>query len=77
MTDEFIVSGMALIGDPLEPREVTIVVSDGIITAVEDEVKAPDRWIIPGFFNAHTHIADTVAMDIPCNGSLEELVTPP
>ena len=29
------------------------------------------------FFNAHTHIADTVAMDIDAPGSLAELVAPP
>jgi cytosine/adenosine deaminase-related metal-dependent hydrolase len=75
--DEYCISGRALLGDPLEVRDVTVVVSDGRITAVEDETAVPDRWIIPGFFNAHTHIADTVAMDLPCSGTLEELVTPP
>jgi len=64
-------------GEYLEARPVTLTIRDGIITAVEDETKVPDRWICPAFFNAHTHIADTLAMDIPCSGSLEELVTPP
>jgi len=75
--DENIYSGMALLGDHLEPRPVTIVVSDGIITRIEDEKSVPDRWICPAFFNAHTHVADTVAMDISCSGNLNALVTPP
>ena len=32
---------------------------------------------MPAFFNAHTHLADTVAMDLPAHGSLAELVKPP
>lgn len=77
MTDEYSVSGTALTGDSLEAQNVTIIVEKGIITAVEEEKKVPPCWICPAFFNAHTHIADTVAMDIPCSGTLEELVTPP
>ncbi|MDD1728385.1 MAG: amidohydrolase family protein [Methanospirillum sp.] len=77
MTDETTYSGVAFLGDPLEPRPVTIVVEAGIITRIEDEKRVPDRWICPAFFNAHTHLADTVAMDIPCSGDLESLVSPP
>lgn len=77
MIQEYSVSGTALTGDDLEARDVTIVVENGIITAVEEERTVPPNWICPGFFNAHTHIGDTVAMDIPCTGTLEELVTPP
>ncbi|HWQ67877.1 MAG TPA: amidohydrolase family protein [Methanospirillum sp.] len=74
---EYTITGTALMGDLFEPRPVTIVVEKGIITRVEDESDAPNRWICPAFFNGHTHLADTVAMDLPCTGSLEELVTPP
>ena len=77
MIKEYSVSGTALTGETLEARDVTIVVQDGIITAVEDESSVPDQWICPAFFNAHTHLADTVAMDLPCTGTLDELVTPP
>ncbi|ABD40601.1 amidohydrolase [Methanospirillum hungatei JF-1] len=77
MIKEYSVSGTALTGETLEARDVTIVVQDGIITAVEDESSVPDQWICPAFFNAHTHLADTVAMDLPCAGTLDELVTPP
>ncbi|QXO95040.1 amidohydrolase family protein [Methanospirillum purgamenti] len=77
MIKEYSVSGTALTGENLEARDVTIVVQDGIITAVEDEISVSHKWICPAFFNAHTHLADTVAMDLPCNGTLDELVTPP
>jgi cytosine/adenosine deaminase-related metal-dependent hydrolase len=77
MEREKIYSGTGFIGDPPETRPVTIVVCDGIITHVEEEKAAADRWISPAFFNAHTHLADTVAMDLPCSGNLEELVSPP
>jgi len=75
--DERSFSGMAFLGNPATPRPVTIVVRDGIISKIEDEKHVPDLWICPAFFNAHTHLADTVAMDIPCTGDLESLVTPP
>ncbi len=77
MVKEYSVSGTALTGEELEARDVTIIVTDGIITAVEEEKNVPEQWICPAFFNAHTHLADTVAMDIPCTGGLEELVAPP
>lgn len=77
METEKTYTGIGLIGDPPEPRPVTIVVNQGIITGIEEESKVSDRWICPAFFNAHTHLADTVAMDIPSPGDLEELVTPP
>lgn len=70
-------TGIAIFGDPLEPRPVTLVVEQGIITRIEDEKKVSPYWLCPAFFNAHTHLADTVAMDIPCTGNLAELVTPP
>lgn len=74
---EYSVSGTALLGETLEAQSVTLSVKDGIITAVEEEKRMYNRWICPAFFNAHTHIADTIAMDEPCSGSLEELVSPP
>jgi cytosine/adenosine deaminase-related metal-dependent hydrolase len=75
--DERSYSGMAILGEPLAPHPVTIVVRNGVIDKIEDEKRVPDRWICPAFFNAHTHLADTVAMDLPCSGDLESLVTPP
>ncbi|MDD1719902.1 MAG: amidohydrolase family protein [Methanoregulaceae archaeon] len=77
MTGEEVVSGRALVGRTLEVRDVTIVVRSGKIMAVEDESRASSRWICPAFFNSHTHLGDTVAMDIPFEGTLADLVAPP
>lgn len=64
-------------GDDFEERNVRIVVTNGIITAIEEISRVPDVWIFPGFFNAHTHLGDTVAMDIDAPGSIGDLVAPP
>jgi cytosine/adenosine deaminase-related metal-dependent hydrolase len=73
----FTVSGQALVGEELELRPVDIIIEDGIITAVEETRHAPMIWICPAFFNAHTHLGDTIAMDCRNTGDLESLVTPP
>ncbi|MFA5332512.1 MAG: amidohydrolase family protein [Methanoregula sp.] len=72
-----ILSGMALVGEKLAAEPVDIEIQNGIITAIEENKKAPNFWICPAFFNAHTHLADTLAMDCRHTGSLAELVTPP
>ena len=71
------ISGYALIGDELERSPVDIFIENGIITAIEDNPKAPDVWICPALFNAHTHLGETIAMDCGITGNLETLVTPP
>lgn len=72
------VSGTALVGRELEPSRVDIIVEQGIIRAIEENPRAPERWILPAHFNAHTHIADTVAMDCDSGtADLVALVTPP
>jgi cytosine/adenosine deaminase-related metal-dependent hydrolase len=77
MDKEKTYTGIGLIGDPPQPLPITLVVKEGIITHVEEESSAPRQWICPAFFNAHTHLGDTVAMDISGSGTLTELVTPP
>jgi len=77
MDHEVTVSGHALLGESLEERPVTIIVKHGIITHIEDNPHPGDNWIIPAFFNAHTHLGDTIAMDVVSNGDLASLVTPP
>ncbi|MFA5221992.1 MAG: amidohydrolase family protein [Methanoregula sp.] len=72
-----VISGQALVGDEFSLEPVDIVVEAGMITGIEANPRAPPVWICPAFFNAHTHLGDTVAMDYPAQGSLEELVTPP
>ena len=71
------ISGQAFIGEELESRHVDIVIESGIITAIEENPKAPPVWICPAFFNAHTHLGDTIAMDSSVQGDLESLVMPP
>ncbi|MDD1703305.1 MAG: amidohydrolase family protein [Methanoregula sp.] len=72
-----IVSGQALLGEDLAVRPVDIVIEKGIITSIEDNPHAPPVWICPAFFDAHTHLADTLAMDCKRTGNIVELVTPP
>ncbi len=71
------ISGQALIGDELTLSPVDIIIEDGYITAIEDNSRAPQCWICPALFNAHTHLGDTVAMDCGVTGDLTTLVTPP
>lgn len=77
MQESYTISGQAIVGRDFTVIPATITVKDGIIAAVEEDSGAPDQWIVPCFFNAHTHLADTVAMDTPVNGTLSELVAPP
>jgi cytosine/adenosine deaminase-related metal-dependent hydrolase len=77
MKSSQVISGQALLGDEFSLEPVDIIVHGGIITAIEDNPRAPPVWICPAFFNAHTHLGDTVAMDYPVQGSLDHLVTPP
>lgn len=71
------ISGHALIGDELTLSPVDIIIENGYITAIEDNPRAPQCWICPALFNAHTHLGDTVAMDCGATGDLIALVTPP
>jgi len=72
-----VIEGRALIGEDLEERDVAIVVERGRIHRIEDISPRSAPWICPALFNAHTHLGDSVAMDIGAEGSLESLVTPP
>jgi cytosine/adenosine deaminase-related metal-dependent hydrolase len=71
------IAGHALVGEDLALAPVDIFIENGIITAIEDNPKVPQVWIRPAFFNAHTHLGDTIAMDCGVSGDLAELVTPP
>jgi cytosine/adenosine deaminase-related metal-dependent hydrolase len=71
------VSGYALLGDELALTPVDIFIDNGVITAIEGNLRVPEVWICPALFNTHTHLGDTVAMDCGTTGDLETLVTPP
>lgn len=75
--DPQIVSGVALVGEELAPLKADIVIEHGTIKAIEENPRAPPLWIRPALFNAHTHLADTIAMDCGATGDLVSLVTPP
>jgi len=77
MSTPQVISGHALVGAELTPMMVDIVIDNGIITAIEENTRVPPVWICPAFYNAHTHLGDTIAMDYPAPGSLVDLVTPP
>ena len=70
-------SGQVFCGEELDIVPADIRIEGGIITAIEENRKAPQRWIVPALFNAHTHLGDTVAMDCGATGDLTALVTPP
>jgi cytosine/adenosine deaminase-related metal-dependent hydrolase len=72
-----VLSGHALLGEELEIVPADIQIENGVITAIEENKKAPEVWICPALFNAHTHLGDTVAMDCGTTGDLVALVTPP
>ena len=71
------ISGQAFIGEELALLPVDMVIENGFITAIEESSTILPRWICPAFFNAHTHLGDTIAMDCGVQGDLESLVTPP
>ncbi|MHB8163016.1 MAG: amidohydrolase family protein [Methanoregula sp.] len=71
------ISGQALVGDELTLAPVDIIIENGIITAIEENPRAPVCWICPALFNAHTHLGDTIAMDCGVTGDLTALVAPP
>ena len=75
--EPLILSGHALLGEELALSPVDIVIEAGVISAIENNPRAPADWICPAFFNAHTHLGDTIAMDCGVRGDLAALVTPP
>jgi len=77
MKKSLMVSGYALLGDELALAPVDIIIENGGITTIEENPRAPQVWICPALFNAHTHLGDMIAMDCGTTGNLEALVTPP
>lgn len=69
--------GTAFIGETFTPENVRIVIENGHIAEITEKKTDSGHWIVPAFFNAHTHIADTIGMDTPIDRPLAELVAPP
>ena len=72
-----VISGQAFTGEDLALQSVEIVIERGYHHGDRREPQSPHTWICPAFFNAHTHLGDTIAMDCCPNGDLAEMVTPP
>ncbi|HJJ46659.1 MAG TPA: amidohydrolase family protein [Methanocorpusculum sp.] len=74
---EQILCGTGFIGDAYSPENIEIIIEDGMIKEVNPSSGETSEYILPAFFNAHTHIGDTVALDTPVSRPLAELVAPP
>jgi len=77
MSKPQIISGQVLVGEELELQPADVIIEQGSIRSIEENKKAPNLWICPAFYNAHTHLGDTIAMDCGITGDLVALVTPP
>lgn len=80
--DTYTIAGKVCLGRELELADAEIDVENGIIKSINETGSAGDAakpWIFPCFFNAHTHLGDTVAMDIETKPgmTLSDLVAPP
>ncbi len=61
----------------MEVVEGTVVVEDGRIQEVREEVVESDDVVVPALVNAHTHVGDTVAKETGRGLPLDEVVAPP
>ena len=75
--DTIQITGTAFLGADFVPETVDITISNGIIADISPARTKSGSLILPAFFNAHTHIGDTVALDTRIDRPLAELVAPP
>lgn len=71
------ITGTAFLGTDFSPENVELTINNGIIADISPARENSGKLILPAFFNAHTHIGDTVGMDTPIDRPLKELVAPP
>ena len=74
---EQILCGTGFVGETYSPENLEIVIENGSIKEINPARGDVSGYILPAFFNAHTHIGDTVALDMPVDRPLAELVAPP
>jgi cytosine/adenosine deaminase-related metal-dependent hydrolase len=78
-----IVNGIILKGHDLSPTKANIVIDEGKIIEISDNVSkgelidATGAMVCPSFLNGHTHIGDSVIKDYGDGKSIDELVKPP
>ena len=75
--DNIQLTGTAFLGSDFRPENVELTINNGVITDISPARGNSGKLILPAFFNAHTHIGDTVALDTPIDRPLKELVAPP
>ena len=71
------ITGLAFTGTDFIPENVDIFIKNGVISDIIPSKKPITQCILPAFFNTHTHLGDTIALDTPANLPLAELVAPP
>ena len=76
MNDHQILSGHALLGEDLLPGG-WILLSRRVISPQSKKIPRAPSFSICQLFDAHTHLADTIATDCGGAGDLVSMVTPP
>ena len=74
---EQILRGTGFTGAGYSSENLEIVIENGTIKEVNQARGEVSGYILPAFFNAHTHVGDTVALDTSVDRPLAELVAPP
>jgi len=75
--DELSISGIGFLGESYVPENIEIIIKDNKIKEINATREDTGQYILPAFFNAHTHLGDTIALDTPIDRPLAELVAPP
>ncbi|MHC1624686.1 MAG: amidohydrolase family protein, partial [Methermicoccaceae archaeon] len=75
--NSFSIGGTILVGPDLQAVSGWVHVRDGKVEEIEEGNCDEPNLILPPFFNAHTHLGDSIIKDPPLNGGLDALVMPP
>lgn len=77
-------NGLVLLGMDLIPRNINLLIKDGLIRDIstntfetEYQIDATGCIVCPGFINGHTHIGDAIALDVGDGLKIDEIVKPP
>jgi len=60
MSDSFAVAGRLVNLHDCEIRSATVHVQDGVIDRIESSDHVPDRYLLPGFIDAHVHVESSM-----------------
>ena len=77
-------NGMVLTGRDLKPEKVNLIIEDDHIHEItkkkvlsKNKIDARGSIVLPSLINSHTHIGDSVAMDVGDGKTIDEIVKPP